>query len=36
LPAAQIAAAGVAVVEPEGHAYPALQFVHDADPDNEN
>jgi hypothetical protein len=27
-----MAAAGVGVVEPDGHAYPALQLVHDGSP----
>ena len=34
-PAAQIAAAGVADVDPAGHAYPASQLVHDVAPDSE-
>jgi hypothetical protein len=29
-----MAAGGVADVEPDGHAYPALQLVHDVAPDS--
>jgi hypothetical protein len=32
LPAKQIAAAGVALVDAAGHAYPALQLLQDAAP----
>ena len=32
-PAGQIADAGVGVVDPGGHAYPAEQGVHDVAPD---
>ncbi len=35
VPSGQIAAAGVADVEPMGHAYPALQLVHDVAPSSE-
>jgi hypothetical protein len=36
LPATQMAAAGVALIEPAGHAYPALQLLHAAAPDTLN
>jgi hypothetical protein len=36
VPAAHIAEAGVADVEPEGHAYPALQLVHELAPETLN
>jgi hypothetical protein len=36
VPAPHIAAAGVALVDPAGHAYPALQLVHAVAPDTLN